>query len=875
MFRNCVLALVQTAWLFAGVHAAELAVLDNNNWNRLAPPGKEADCILGDYVLKSDRVWAVVAQPTSWRNANMTVRQVGGCIIDLTTAEQPNDQLSAFYPGRRQYRFSKAEIVEAKGKRVVLKVTAAARPGRPKADGKPAVSGQPEVHVFYELTDGEPFLVIRSRFRNPHGQPVTVLLRDDLRADNFDAKAKNRTHRERSDVRCGFLDGLFWVHDRHFRQAYGVIADRHAIKSHSDASRYSRLEYLDPKDNSSRIRLQPGETYELVRRVIPGDSLLHVKSRLIASRHQRIMPVEFVVRDEADQPVADAEIVVKEVSGSEGNDSARNYGSARLRQEGQCTLRLPRPGEYVVTVRAPGRGSLTRTLSLKSDSDAPTKVEMVLPVAPVVIGSITDDSGQPIPCKVQFKGINGTRNPNWGPPAAVDRIVNLVYTPNGKFRVPIRPGEYEAIVSYGPEYDVVRKRLRVGPASVVRLEAVLRRVVQTPGWVSTDYHSHSSPSGDNTASQRGRVLNLLCEHIEFAPCTEHNRLDTYVPHLKALGVEKRMGTCTGIELTGSPLPLNHQNAFPLIMKPRTQDNGAPLTHPYPPSQIRRLFEWDDRSEKLVQQNHPDIGWLFFDKNGDGKIDGGYQDGFPFMHVIEVHPIHAILDMRPTRIAVRSGGKREIQNVRIFNWLQLLNQGYRIPGVVNTDAHYNFHGSGGLRNWVRCDTETPGDIDPMEIVRHSRRGHIIMSTGPFLEVSLGEAIPGDDIRLPEGKGTLHVRVQCPNWLDIDRVQVLVNGRPDPRLNFTRATHPDKFGDGVVKFDQKIALRVQEDSHFIVVAVGEQTSVGEVMGPMWGRQNPVAVSNPIYADVDGGGFQANRDTLDAPLPTKGGRPVTGGK
>src|SRR5438105_158423 len=97
--------------------AAELAVLTNDNWDRLAPDGKEADCILGDYAFRSDKLMVVVGQPLPTRNANMTVKQVGGAVIDLTLADQPNDQLSAFYPGVRQHVFTKAEIVQAKGKK--------------------------------------------------------------------------------------------------------------------------------------------------------------------------------------------------------------------------------------------------------------------------------------------------------------------------------------------------------------------------------------------------------------------------------------------------------------------------------------------------------------------------------------------------------------------------------------------------------------------------------------------------------------------------------------------------------------------------------------------------------------------------------------
>ncbi len=72
-----------------------------------------------------------------------------------------------------------------------------------------------------------------------------------------------------------------------------------------------------------------------------------------------------------------------------------------------------------------------------------------------------------------------------------------------------------------------------------------------------------------------------------------------------------------MELTGKPLPLNHQNAFPLVMRQHEQDGGAPTPDDDPEIQIERLAFWDGGSEKLVQVNHPDIGWMFFDRDGDG------------------------------------------------------------------------------------------------------------------------------------------------------------------------------------------------------------------------------------------------------------------
>ena len=42
------------------------------------------------------------------------------------------------------------------------------------------------------------------------------------------------------------------------------------------------------------------------------------------------------------------------------------------------------------------------------------------------------------------------------------------------------------------------------------------------------------------------------------------------------------------------------------------------------------------------------------------------------------------------------------------------------------------------------------------------------------------------------------------------------------------------------------------------------LGRVYGPESGKKMPVAVSNPIFVDTQGDGFQANGDMLDLPLP-----------
>jgi len=606
--------------------------------------------------------------------------------------------------------------------------------------------------------------------------------------------------------------------------------------------------------------LKPGESYELVRRIYPAAHLAEARGAWLKQQKKSVGALSLLIKDPSGA-VPGALATLKTASGT---------FTARSGADGKIDAELE-PGEIELSVRAIGRQTVTQKIQIDAAATAGKSLTIDLPAAARVKAAITDDAGAPIPCKVQFKGMNETKNPNWGPKTAVHVVENLYYSHNGAFDIEIDPGEYQAIVSYGPVYDVQRVMLKVGAGESVALNVRLKKSVQTDGWFSADFHSHSSPSGDNTSDQRGRVLNLLCEHIDFAPCTEHAHVDTYVPHLDALGVRNLMGTCSGMELTGSPLPLAHLNAFPLKLTPRTQNNGGPASGP-PEEQIKRLAEWDEKSEKLVQQNHPDIGWLFFDKNGDYKPDEGHKEGFKYMNVMEVHPIDKVLSMKSTYIALTL-----VRNNRIYNWLQLLNIGHRIPGVVNTDSHYNTHGSGGIFNWVASSAKSPGQIDSMEIVRNSKAGKIVMSNGPFLRVDLNGTPPGGDIALSDGKGTLNVEVQTPNWIEVDRVQVLLNGRADPALNFSAEKNPDLFKSGVgktiggLRFKHAIALALEKDTHVIVVAAGEQSTIGEVMGPDWGKQKPAAISNPIFVDRDGNGFKSNGDTLDSDLPVKGERPV----
>jgi len=836
-------ALLVLALLLGSALAADFTQLREDNWEAYVPLGKEVDAIYGDFVLRNQHLMAVIAQPLASRNANMTVRGVGGCLIDLTETSSPNDQLSCYYPGAGRFQFAgedgkpAAVRVVASGQSVQHTNSISGKTISLEIDAQP-IAGRPRLTVRYTIADDATFLLVETIYTNPTDKPVEDEMSDSIRADKT--------------FKTGVDDPnyCFWADDEWFRQAYGIAVRGYRLETAGQRGALIKLF----KDGSDKLELKSGQSHTIVRKVFVAPSLLTLAGRVLQDAGQKVRKVTLTVRDP--DPVDHARFTLLERS--------KPFPTvAHTDANGRIEFQLLAESEYAYEVMSlDGR---------QAKGEIPNGPDLEIPVSLAkpsrVVARITNERGQPTPAKVSFTGKDGTKDPDWGPDTADTAVKNVFYTHTGTFEQTIAPGKYDVIVSYGPEHDAVFQSIVVLPGQDTYISAVLKRTVNTTGWISADFHNHSSPSGDNTSSQLGRVQNLLCEHVEFAPCTEHNRIDTYVPHLKKLGVMQLMATCTGMELTGGPLPVNHQNAFPLLHKPHTQDGGAPVTDVDPVIQVERLAFWDNKSDKLVQMNHPNLPQILGDRNEDGQPDAGFERMFGFVDCIEIHPPQGIF----TPPAKGPDGK--LERNPIFHWMQMLNLGYRNAGVINTDSHYNHHESGYFRNFIKSATDDPAKIDTMEMVHMAEQGHVVVSTGPFLSVEAAtatadgkilKAIPGDSLVATEGEVQLAIKVQCPNWFDVNRVQVFLNGRPAKDLNFTRKTTPDRFMDDTVRFAASLPVKTAADTHIIVATIGEGLTLGPVMGPNYGgKLPPVAVSNPIFVDIDGKGFTPNRDMLDLPL------------
>jgi hypothetical protein len=809
---------------------------------QLLPRGKEADGNMGDFLLRNDRVEAVISGNLPLRRANMSTFYgadgiTPGCLYDLTLRGANNDQITIFTPAQQQGMVSWVRVLSGEEEVSVECVVTAETGG-----------GIFRRHL-YSVRDGWQGIKITTTLKNETSIPLKTAFQD--RWTNF----------TKTGVAPG---GILWADS----------------VDPADRCGYAVGPLEDPSGALKRLpgELQPGETLTYTRFLGVGTSPAAAVGA-VCTQQGGSARLAGSLLDAQGLPVSAGAVflrpmfaVLTPVSAggkpvtNNPDSNGRLAGIAYPDKEGRFECTLP-PGRYKLTATAPGRPDTQ--LEIEALANALVRSDFKLgPVGSVRL-DVRDEAGISLPCKAQFLAQAGTEAVNLGPEQRAHGCRDQYHSEKGQFDVALPPGQYKVIVTRGIEYGHLEQNVEVTTGKPVLVQGVLKRLVDTKGWVSADYHNHTTQSGDNVCGVADRLINLAAEHIEFAPATEHNRIFDWRPEINRLGLAPFLQTVVGMENTGKG---EHFNAFPFEPVPFTQDAGAPVWNADPRLTALTLREWQKiEPDRWVQINHPNLWSSFFEERGTGDKEGGFAglvrmvDGYETQNGAGSR----ILDGVPFHLGRGPQGGETVVWDREFLWLQMLNQGRRTSAMAVMDAHSVFgNGCGGWRMYLPSASDDPSKIDWRENVRAAKAGCSYLTTGPFLQVStLGGELPGATVRAEGGSVTLKVSVQCTDWIDIDRVQVLVNGRAPASLNFTRSTHPNSFRDGVLKFEREIKVPLKEDAHLIVVACSESSTLQTGYGSSSQSViRPLAYHNPLFVDVDANGFQPNGDSLGFPQTGK---------
>lgn len=217
--------------------------------------------------------------------------------------------------------------------------------------------------------------------------------------------------------------------------------------------------------------------------------------------------------------------------------------------------------------------------------------------------------------------------------------------------------------------------------------------------------------------------------------------------------------------------------------------------------------------------------------------------------------------------------------QIDDWFSLLNLGFRYTALGNSDTHDKTGVEAGCpRNYVASPTDDPAYIRTEDIAAAVKAGHVIATTGPFVRFTADDAYSVGDELVSDQPVQFYIEVQSPTWYNVDHVELYRNGE---LIEEWQIESPNA---DIVNLAATFEDQPDVDSWYVVIAMGDdaldplftpveyppvylQDVVSEALSgvdavsnllsalPPHPRQYsvyPYALTNPIYVDIDGDGW-----------------------
>jgi hypothetical protein len=582
------------------------------------------------------------------------------------------------------------------------------------------------------------------------------------------------------------------------------------------------------------IPLAAGEEVTLVWLLAVGgrdanSAVRHLQSaNPLGLRNSAYMLAELdgVVRDETDgTAVAGAEVVVQ-MQRRDGDWDALD--ALTTDADGAFTGALPSTGNPLrLQVTAPGR---LNAAPVALDLAAPGPVELIAPPAGALVYRITDGSGAAMPARVEL----------WQGDRRTHRLYAAV---DAERRAPVAPGAYELSVTRGFEYSIHTQAIEIPPSGELRVEVQLDRVLDTPGWLSTDSHQHAGPSPDSAIDILSRLEMVAAAGVEVAIGTDHEIISDWPGTRTGSGLEPWLGAVQGQEVTAS-LP-EHVNAYPMQTDP-AHPRGRPVVwYGLDPGGVYAAAR--DRGAGVVQLNHPRNGCGFlclvgYDREiGEPTMTDPTAFGWPADGQVWSWDFNAIELMNGHRSPFLDPDSP--QTTGLFDdWASFLNFGHRITAVAVTDVHGEKLGS--PRTFFRAPTDDPAEFEDAMLVRAYVEGRAQVSAGAFIEAGVGDAGVGDLVAAVEGGVTLDIQVQALPEIELSHVIVFADCDAVVKL-------PIGPGEGARRFQAEVPVEFARDGWLAVAVMGSEPMPRALDAQYDAARVPRALTNAIFVDADGDG------------------------
>ena len=445
---------------------------------------------------------------------------------------------------------------------------------------------------------------------------------------------------------------------------------------------------------------------------------------------------------------------------------------------------------------------------------------------------LADAAGASVAARVSVTGPDGR---GWAPADALrqaddgfdrsERAFETTYFHvRGTASLTVPAGEYAVVVSKGPEYRAVTRKVSVASRAAVVVPIRLARLLDLParGWWSGDLHVHMNYGG---------VYRMDSPRLR----TQAEAEDLHVVENLIVNKEQRILDVARFRPGGAPDPVStartiirHDEEFHTSWWGHTGHLGL--------TGYLILPDYAGYANTAAASLFPDNAAIFDLARGQGGVSGYVH---PYDEAPDPSGPGSLTHALPVDVAL---GKVDYLEVLGFSdhlatagvWYRLLNAGFRIPAGAGTDAMANFASLRGPVGLNRVFVRTGPGLGYRAWLAGLKAGRTFVSNGPLLEFSLNGRQPGGELSFPAGVHQLTARVSLRSNVPIERLEIVANGV---------VLAPVPLSPDGTRADATVSLPVARSGWFTLRAWSARAH------PLVLDQYPFATTSPIYVAVGG--------------------------
>ncbi len=475
----------------------------------------------------------------------------------------------------------------------------------------------------------------------------------------------------------------------------------------------------------------------------------------------------------AERPELVDEVVVRVIdygaqeSGTNGGHG-RTYGFKRVDADGSYELKLPADRNFFI--RAELRGTIDLApLNMRvrvAEGEREERNFELGRITGVFVKVVDAATSRPLAARVRVQPIAAAISAiNLGPPTRAEEFLDQTYVPAEGRLVRVIEGQWRFQANHGIRYETGVGSIDIDRGQIKELVIALDQVNPTPGWLGLELGVRTRATPGIALTDDEIVLMAAAEGLEWVVSGDFETITDLGPSVERLGLGDRLRVSRGFR----------------TLLPAHPEWGTFLVFPLPegapdPAQARAQWaELQDASEfiatlrrlypgALIHSDlpiHPqDLG--YFTLPGENYHSAGFK-GKPGIETA-IDSIALVPTRRPW----------EFNANRAFWFLSLMKDQQDFVAAVSPMGSIVLGSEPGYpRVLVKVGQDDPAQVEEQAFFEAFRRGRTQITNGPFIELQIGEAIPGDMIAY-EKDWPLRARITAPGWARTDHVRIEKDG-----------------------------------------------------------------------------------------------------